>query len=78
MDTLSSKNNMHGIIITNQDLGHNKFKIARFYEEFNKLGVNLDVFVNNGTLAIIKDNNIVINLPKADFVLYLDKDIFGS
>ena len=67
---------MHGIIIHNQEIGHNAYKIERFKEEFATLGVIIDVFVNDGTRAIIKNNNIIINLPKADFVLYLDKDIY--
>lgn len=67
---------MNGIIITNQELGHNKYKIKRFKEEFYLLGVDLDVYTNDGTLALIKDNKIQINLPKADFVIYLDKDIY--
>lgn len=67
---------MNGIIIVNQELGHNEYKIKRFKEEFNKLGVTLDVFVNDGSLAIIKDNNLQLNLPKCDFVIYLDKDIY--
>ena len=71
-----SLNNMNGIIIINQEIGHNKYKIKRFKEEFDKLGVNLDVFTNDGTLAIIKDNSIHINIPENDFVIYLDKDIY--
>lgn len=67
---------MYGIIIRNQTLGHSEYKIKRFIEEFSKLGIKLDVFVNDGTLAEIKDNQIKINLPRADFVLYLDKDIY--
>ncbi len=67
---------MNGIIIVNQELGHNDYKIKRYKEEFSKLGISLDVFVNNGTLADIKDSVININLPKCDFVLYLDKDIY--
>lgn len=67
---------MNGIVIVNQNIGHNKYKIKRFIEEFDKKNIRLDVFVNDGTLAIIKDNNVVINLPKADFVFYLDKDIY--
>ena len=66
---------MNGIIIVNQSIGHNQYKIDRFVPEFNKRGINVDVFINNGTLAEIKNNNIIINLPKADFVLYLDKDM---
>ena len=67
---------MHGLIITNQELGHSEYKIIRFKEEFSKLGVSLDVIKNDGTLAEIKDNNIHLNIPKCDFVIYLDKDIY--
>ena len=69
-------NKMQGIIITNQDIGHNAYKIKRFTEEGEKLGISLLHYINDGTLAIIKDNNIHINLPKSDFVIYLDKDIY--
>ena len=67
---------MNGIIITNQETGHNVYKIKRYKEEFSKLGISLDVFVNDGTLAMIKDNELSINLPKCDFIIYLDKDIY--
>ena len=67
---------MHGLIITNQELGHSEYKITRFKEEFSKLGVSLDVIKNDGTLAEIKNNNIQLNIPKCDFVIYLDKDIY--
>lgn len=67
---------MNGVIITNQEIGHNKYKIKRFIEEFSKRGVTLDVLVNNGTLSVIKDNSIYIDIPKNDFVIYLDKDIY--
>ena len=65
---------MHGLIIINQELGHSEYKINRFKEEFSKLGVSLDVIKNDGTLAEIKDNKIVLNIPKCDFIIYLDKD----
>ena len=67
---------MHGIIITNQDIGHNAYKIKRFTEEGTKLGISLSHYINDGSLAVIRDNNIVIKLPKCDFVIYLDKDIY--
>ena len=67
---------MRGLIITNQELGHSEYKIIRFKEEFSKLGVSLDVVKNDGTLAEIKDNNIFLNIPECDFVIYLDKDIY--
>ena len=67
---------MHGLIITNQELGHSRYKIKRLKEEFVKLGVAIDVFANNGTLAMIVDNKIRVRLPRADFIIYLDKDIY--
>ena len=67
---------MNGIIIVNQSIGHNEYKVKRFQEEFAKANVQVEVYVNNGTLAEIKDNKVVINLPEADFVIYLDKDIY--
>ena len=67
---------MNGIIICNQEIGHNQYKIERFKEEFSKKGIKLDVFLNNGTLAEIRNNEIKINLPKCDFIIYLDKDIY--
>lgn len=67
---------MNGIIITNQEIGHNVYKIKRYKEEFSKLGISLDVFVNDGTLAMIKDSELKVNLPKCDFIIYLDKDIY--
>ena len=65
---------MRGLIITNQEIRHNEYKIQRFQEEFSKLGIELDVRKNDGTLAKIIDNSVVLNIPKCDFVIYLDKD----
>ena len=67
---------MNGIIITNQEIGHNEYKIKRLKEEFTKVGVKIDCFINDGTIAIIENNRNKINLPKADFVIYLDKDYY--
>ena len=67
---------MHGIIITNQEVGHNAYKIERFKEEFVKKDISLEVLTNDGTLAVIENGSIRINLPKCDFVIYLDKDIY--
>lgn len=67
---------MNGIVIINQELGHNAYKIKRFKEEFSSLGISLDVFANDGTLAIIRDSELKINLPPCDFIIYLDKDIY--
>lgn len=67
---------MNGIVIINQEIGHNEYKIKRFKEEFSKLDIKLDVFVNDGTLAIIRNSELEVKLPKCDFVIYLDKDIY--
>ena len=67
---------MHGIIITNQEIRHNEYKITRFQEEFAKLNVSLDVLKNDGTLGEISNGEIKLNIPKCDFVIYLDKDIY--
>ena len=67
---------MKGVVIVNQYIGHNQYKIDRFYEEFPKLGIDFDVVSNDGTLARIKDSKVIVNIPKCDFVIYLDKDIY--
>lgn len=67
---------MNGIIIVNQQSKHSAYKIERFIEEFKKASIDLSVFVNDGTLAVIKGNETTINLPASDFIIYLDKDIY--
>lgn len=67
---------MRGIIIVNQTIGHNEYKIKRFLKEGPKFGVEFSVLVNDGTLASITNNEIVLNIPECDFVFYLDKDIY--
>lgn len=63
-----------GLFISNQEIGHNAFKIERLKEEFNKVGIKMDIVFNDGTLFEIKDNKTVFHFPKADFIIYLDKD----
>lgn len=67
---------MFGIIIVNQTVGHNQYKIDRFSFEFKNRGIEYRIYINDGTLAKIENGSIVINLPKCDFVLYMDKDIY--
>ncbi|MFA7032222.1 MAG: RimK family alpha-L-glutamate ligase [Bacilli bacterium] len=67
---------MNGIIIVNQEIGHNAYKVDRLKEEFAKVSIQVDVFINDGTLASIENDNINIYLPRADFVIYMDKDIY--
>lgn len=66
---------MIGAIIVNQEIGHNRYKIDRLNEEFEKENIDITVLVNDGTLAKIENNNVVLNFT-ADFVIYLDKDIY--
>lgn len=67
---------MNGIIIVNQNIGHNQYKIDRFQEECSKRDIELHIYINDGTLAEIINGKVKINLPKADFVFYFDKDIY--
>ena len=69
---------MKGLIVVNQSIGHNQYKIDRFLEEGDKLGLVLDVLINNGSLAKIENGEIVLSIPKYDFVIYLDKDIYAA
>ena len=65
-----------GIIILNQTLGHNEYKVNRFLEEAKLLNIDLKVIVNDGSLFSIINGDIKLNIPKCDFVIYLDKDIY--
>ena len=66
---------MKGVIIVNQEIGHNRYKIDRLNEEFEKENIDVSVLVNDGTLAKIENSKINLGF-KADFVVYLDKDIY--
>lgn len=65
-----------GIIILNQTLGHNDYKVKRFKEEAKLLDIDISLFVNDGSLYSIVNGEIKLNIPHADFVIYLDKDIY--
>lgn len=67
---------MQVLVIVNQEVGHNAYKIMRFQEEFPKLGISLSVVTNDGTIGKVIDGKLVFNLPKCDCILYLDKDIY--
>lgn len=68
---------MKGLIIVNQELGHSEYKIKRFQEEAGFLNLELEVLVNDGTLMNIERNLIPhLSVPKADFIIYLDKDYY--
>lgn len=68
---------MHGLIITNQIVSsHIEYKVNRLIDEFSKLNVKIDVMKNDGTIAMIENSEIVINISMYDFVIYMDKDIY--
>lgn len=69
---------MKGIIIINQDIGHNQYKIDRFNVEASKLDISLTHIINDGKLFYIEDGKVVTKLDEADFILYLDKDIYTA
>ena len=52
---------MKGLIIVNQNIGHNQYKIDRFKKECSKRNIELDVFINDGTLAEIVNNEVKRN-----------------
>ena len=52
---------MKGVIIVNQEVGHNRYKIDRLTDEFAKENVEIAVLVNDGTLAKIENNNVSKN-----------------
>lgn len=51
-----------------------KHQVERLKEEFSKRGVEVEIIKNTQVFAYIFEGKIKINLPKFDFVLYLDKD----
>ena len=68
-----------GIIIVNHQYGMAsgpiEYKIKRFKEEFLKFDCQLIALKNDGSLSYIDNTgNIILNLPKFDFIIYLDKD----
>ena len=67
-----------GLIIVNgyglaQGIEH---QLSRLKEEFSKRKVDIDVHKNNELLTHIENSEIKTNLPKYDFIMYLDKDKF--
>ena len=66
---------MKAIIIVNQFNEHNEHKIKRFFEESKSLDLELEVVVNDGTIAKIVNGNIDCHL-QCDFIIYLDKDYY--
>ena len=58
--------------------GQNVHQAKRLKQEFEKLGVCVEIVPQAYLKFQIKDNNIKNNLGKTDFVIYLDKDKYLS
>ena len=69
---------MKALIVTNNQIGHNQYKIDRFIEESTKLDISFDIKINDGSLYYIENGEPVFNIGKYDFVIYLDKDIYTA
>lgn len=67
---------LKGLIITNgYGLAEGiKHQVSRLSEEFLKRSVQIDIKRNNELHVYVDKGDIKHNLPKYDFVLYLDKD----
>ncbi len=68
-----------GLIIVNFNYGTAsdaiKHKINKLKEEFLLLNTEIEILKNDGSLALINDSGYIeLNIPKCDFVIYLDKD----
>ena len=51
-----------------------KHQVERLKEEFSKRGVEVEIIKNTQVFAYIFEGKTIIDLPKFDFLLYLDKD----
>jgi len=70
---------MFGYVITNFRTGgasiKTERKVKRLIDEFNSLGISLTWYKNDGTLASVNMNgDVILNIKRPDFVIYLDKD----
>ena len=67
---------MKGIILTNAyvNTGDIAFQPQRLKEEFEKLGVNVDVVPNDFFPTVIDGGEIISTLSSYDFCIFLDKD----
>jgi RimK family alpha-L-glutamate ligase len=70
---------MKGLIFINPFLipKQSVHQAERLKEEFNKLGVKVDI-VTDGYLRVNIDGTTRIDLPETDFAVYLDKDKYLS
>jgi len=49
-------------------------QVSRLKEEFLKRDIEVEIIKNTRVFSYIFEGNVKVNLPKCDFILYLDKD----
>ena len=71
---------MRGLIFINPYLvpKESVYQAERLKEEFNKLGVEIDVISDGFSRVAISGDRAQADLPKPDFAVYLDKDKYLS
>ena len=53
-------------------------QVSRLKEEFSKRDIEVEIIKNTRVFSYIFEGNVKVNLPKCDFILYLDKDRYVS
>lgn len=68
---------MKALIITNKKVKKSQYKIDRLIFEGEKLNIDFDIKINDGTLAYLDRDSINVDKIKPySFVIYLDKDFY--
>ncbi len=72
--------NKKGVIIINaySSLASSTNQATRLKEEFNQLGVEIDIKKNLEFSSMVKDSKLISNFTSYDFCIYLDKDKYVS
>lgn len=67
----------NGIILINAFASNEgqEYQTSRFAEEFSRLGIQTQLIRNTASVYLDRDGEVVSRLPKASFILYIDKDI---
>jgi RimK family alpha-L-glutamate ligase len=69
---------MKALIIVNNQIGHNQYKIDRFLKEAKHFSIDFDVLRNNGNLYVIEEGRCLPLIGEYSFIIYLDKDIYTA
>ena len=71
---------MKGVIFINPFLvtAQNVHQAERLKQEFNKMGVDIEIISDGYTRIAISGKGVSVDLQKPDFAIYLDKDKYLS